>query len=379
MGDNFDFGGAGEEIEGAPPAESGTEVWERRRSEVATVNRYLYQQTQQFINMMLEAPDLEALLEIFLSSMPRHFSFRVAELWLLDSEDTLGGLITGAERWGKSLQLLHDVYPIQELYDLEPDIEIFDATDSRMFEVLKSEQGVAYAMLMPLMDAGRLIGSLHLGWQDESVELGEPEDALLAHLSTVMSRCFINMVEQQQVTRLTLLDSLTQIGNLRGFERDIAREISRSQRGESAFTILMLEIDDHDDLAEHYGSRRAQFVIKKVAERLSSNLRATDMLARLDRPRFAVLIPGSGEMLAGEIAERMRADVEDFAIDDGRGAVLQVCVSVGLVTWEPQQYPAIDMPQLARQMESVGVKALEKAMSQGGNCVAISRLSTIIL
>ncbi|MGB1140815.1 MAG: diguanylate cyclase domain-containing protein, partial [Halioglobus sp.] len=317
MGDNFDFAGAGEEIEGAPPAESGTEVWERRRSEVATVNRYLFQQTQQFMNMMLEAPDLEALLEIFLSSMPRHFSFRVVELWLLDSEDMLGGLITGAERWGKSLQLLHDIYPIQELYDLEPDIEIFDATDSRMFEVLKSEQGVEYALLMPLMDAGRLIGSLHLGWQDESFELGEPEDALLAHLATVMSRCFINMVEQQQITRLTVVDPLTQIGNLRGFERDIAREIARAQRAESPFTVLMLEIDDHDDLAEHYGSRRAQFVVKKVAERLSSNLRATDMLARLDRPRFAVLIPGSGEMLAGEIAERMRADVEDFAIDDG--------------------------------------------------------------
>jgi len=379
MGDNFDFAGAGEEIEGAPPAESGTEVWERRRSEVATVNRYLYQQTQQFMNMMLEAPDLEALLEIFLSSMPRHFSFRVVELWLLDSEDMLGGLITGAERWGKSLQLLHDIYPIQELYDLEPDIEIFDATDSRMFEVLKSEQGVEYALLMPLMDAGRLIGSLHLGWQDESFELGEPEDALLAHLATVMSRCFINMVEQQQITRLTVVDPLTQIGNLRGFERDIAREIARAQRAESPFTVLMLEIDDHDDLAEHYGSRRAQFVVKKVAERLSSNLRATDMLARLDRPRFAVLIPGSGEMLAGEIAERMRADVEDFAIDDGRGAVLQVCVSIGLVTWEPQQYPAIDMSALARQMESVGIKALEKAMSQGGNCVAILRLSTMIL
>ncbi|MGB1140506.1 MAG: GGDEF domain-containing protein, partial [Halioglobus sp.] len=69
----------------------------------------------------------------------------------------------------------------------------------------------------------------------------------------------------------------------------------------------------------------------------------------------------------------------DFAIDDGRGAVLQVCVSIGLVTWEPQQYPAIDMSALARQMESVGIKALEKAMSQGGNCVAILRLSTMIL
>ena len=66
-------------------------------------------------------------------------------------------------------------------------------------------------------------------------------------------------------------------------------------------------------------------------------------------------------------------------MDDGRGAVLQVCISIGLVTWEPQHYPAVDMPKLARQMESVASKALETAQSKGGNRVALSRLSTLIL
>ena len=120
-------------------------------------------------------------------------------------------------------------------------------------------------------------------------------------------------------------------------------------------------------------------MIRKVAERISSNLRATDLLARLGSAKFAVLIPGSGEMVGQEIAERMRKDIEDFSIDDGRGAVLQVCISTGLVTWEPQQFPAVDMPQLARQMEVVGNKALDDARARGGNCVAQSRLSTMIL
>ena len=379
MGDNIDFGDAREEIQGAPPVESRAEVLERRRSEVVNVNRYLYQQGQQLVHMLLEASDLEALLEILLVSMPRHFSYRVSELWLYDPEDILLHLITGAERWGHSLQLMQDVYPIQELYDLEPDIEMLDATDSRMFEVLKSEQGVQAALLMPLTDAGRMIGSLHLGLEDDGVEMGEAEEALLAHLGSIISACFRNMVSQQQVSQLTLLDPLTQISNLRGFERDIAREIARARRAEKPFCVLMMEVDEYDDLDQHYGKRRGQFVVKKIAERLSSNLRATDLLARLARPRFAVLIPGSGEMLGKEIAERMRQDIEDFAIDDGRGAVLQVCVSIGLVTWEPQQYPAINMPQLARQMESVSIKALEDARAAGGNCVAISRLSTMML
>ncbi len=379
MTDQFDQAGTREEIEGAPPVVSRSELRESRMTEVVTVNRYLYQQAQQLEHMLLEASDLQALFEILLVSMPRHFSFRVSELWLYDPEDILASLIIGAERYGQNLKLMEDVFPIQELYDLEPDVELIDATDSRMFAVLKSEQGVDYALLMPLMDAGRMIGSLHLGYQEDSLVLGEAEEALLAHLASIVSSCFKNMVTSQQISQLTLLDPLTQISNLRGFEKDIAREISRARRAESPITVLMMEIDDYEDLYEHYGKRRGQFVIKKVAERLSSDLRATDMLARLARPRFAILIPGSGEMLGEEIAERMRKDVAEFSIDDGRGAVLQVCISVGMVTWEPQQFPAINMPQLARQMESVGVKALEDAKSRGGNCVALSRLSTMMV
>ena len=380
MADDNDPGGLqDEEIQGAPPVISGTELRERRLTETVTVNRYLYLQAQQLEHMLLDAPDLQALLEIMLVSMPRHFSFRVAELWLYDPEEVLAHLIVGGQRYGHNLQLHQDVYPMQELYDLEPDIVLIDATDSRMFEVLKAEHGIDYALLMPLTDAGRMIGSLHLGLQEDSRITGPAEEDLIAHLATVISSCFKIAVSRQQISQLTIVDPLTQISNLRGFEKDIAREISRARRADKPVTVLLMEIDEYDDLYEHYGKRRGEFVVKKVAERISSDLRATDMMARLAPPKFAVLIPGSGEMLGQDIAERMRKDIEEFAIDDGRGAVLQVCISVGLVTWEPQQYPAVDMPQLARQMEAVAGKALDAARSKGGNCVAQSRLSTLIL
>jgi diguanylate cyclase (GGDEF)-like protein len=372
-------GGQSEEIEGAPPVIPRSELTQSRLSETLTINRYLYQQTHQLELMVLEAQGLQPLCEILLVSMPRHFSFRTSELWLYDPDDVLSNILVGAERYGKSLQLLNDVFPIQELYELEPDIALIDATDSRMFEILKSEHGVEYALLMPLMDSGRLIGSLHLGLQDDSLVLGEQEEHLLAHLSTILSACFKAAVSRQQVSQLTLLDPLTEISNTRGFGRDIAREIARARRAAKPLTALLMEIDDFDDLYQHYGVRRGQLVIRKVAERLSSSLRATDLLARLGQSKFAVLLPGGGEMVSQEVAERMRIDIEEFSVDDGRGAVLQVSLSIGLVTWEPQQFPAVDMLHLARQMEAVGNKALENAKARGGNCVAHSRLSTLVL
>ncbi len=154
--DSGSGGGQAEEIQGAPPVLSRAELSESRLTETLTINRYLYQQTQQMEHMLLDAADLQSLFEILLVSLPRHFAFRVSELWLYDPEDILANILVGAQRYGHSLQLLQDVFPMQELYDLEPDIALIDATDSRMFQVLKSEHGIDYALLMPLLDSGRI-------------------------------------------------------------------------------------------------------------------------------------------------------------------------------------------------------------------------------
>ena len=131
-----------EEIQGAPPVQSRSEITQTRLAEIVTVNRYLYRQTQQLELMVLEAADLQALFEILLVNLPRHFSFNAAELWLYDPEDVLASMLVGAERYGQSLQLLNDAFPMQELYEMEPDIAVIDATDSRMFGILKSVMGV---------------------------------------------------------------------------------------------------------------------------------------------------------------------------------------------------------------------------------------------
>jgi len=50
-----------------------------------------------------------------------------------------------------------------------------------------------------------------------------------------------------------------------------------------------------------------------------------------------------------------------------------------VVTWDPQQFPAVDMVQLARQMEAEARKALEASLGAGGNKATIGRLSTLMV
>ncbi len=368
-----------EEIEAAPALQSAAEIREERLSEKVELNGWLLQQARQMQCMLLEAADLQALLEVLLVSMPRHFGFRVAELWLYDPEHVLASLITSGHRYGHYLQLHHDAFEMQELYDLEPHNTLLDATDSRMFEVLKADQGIQHALLVPLLDSGRLMGSYHCGFSEAPMATTEHDERMIAHLASVVSISFKNAVSRQQISRLTMLDPLTLISNLRGFEKDIAREIARARRADEPLSVLLLEIDEFEELYEHYGEITGRFVLKKVTERVSSALRATDLLARLADFRLAALLTGTGEAPASDVAERIRKDIEGFLIDDGRGAVMQVTLSLGLVTWEPHQYPAVDMAKLAKQMQTVGSSAVHAAAANNGNQLKLGRLSTLMI
>jgi len=369
-----------EEIQGAaPPASSPAELREKRLTERVEVNRYMLLQARQLEVMLLAANSLTELLDVLLVSMPRHFSFRVAELWLYDPENALESLISGGERFGQHLQLRDEVFTMQELYDIEPDIVSIDATDSRMFEVLKTDHGIDHAILMPLMDSGRLVGSLHCGLSDVSLLSGTAEEDIVAHLAAMISVCLKSAISREEMSQLSMLDPLTRMSNPRGFDRDLAREISRSQRAGRPLTLLKMEIDEFTDLCQQYGEVTCKFVIKKVTQRVISDLRATDHMARLLKSVLMVMVPGCGEVRGQEIAERIREDIESFLIDDGRGAVLQATLSIGLVTWEPDHYPAVDMPRLAKQIQNVADKALDASQSKNGNRVSIARLSTLMV
>jgi GGDEF domain-containing protein len=94
---------------------------------------------------------------------------------------------------------------------------------------------------------------------------------------------------------------------------------------------------------------------------------------------FAVLLPGCSEPHAHDIGERMRRDIDEFAIDDGRGAILYVTLSIGLVCWEPARHPVESSERLATQMEAEAEAAMQKAERAGGNSVSVARLGLLML
>jgi diguanylate cyclase (GGDEF)-like protein len=102
--------------------------------------------------------------------------------------------------------------------------------------------------------------------------------------------------------------------------------------------------------------------LRRVAEQLSATTRRSQMIARYGGEEFAVILPGETLEAARQVAERLRAAVEDLALPH-EGVGKTVTVSLGAASATPTG------PQGARQLIEAADRNLYEAKRAGRNRV----------
>jgi diguanylate cyclase (GGDEF)-like protein len=346
------------------------------------LNERILHRLQQYELMLLDAASMPALLDVLLSSTPSHFGLEGTTLRLHDPDGAIARLMPDNLSYVSLLSLERDSFDMQRLYGAIPQVELASPEDPRTAQIqLDSvESQVALgAVMLPLVRDGILVGSYHWGTPEPGSFSSPVELDFINHLAAIIAICLENCVNAERLSGLSLLDPLTRLSNYRAFEMELRKEISRAQRNRKPLTVLFIEVDEYKDIANNYGHLAGDFTLKSLANHIGRMLRQTDHLAHCEGPLFALLLPACTETKGQEIAERIRSDTEFMEIDDGRGANLFVSLSTGLVSWNPLNYPAINMEQLAGQIVVAGHKGLRKAIDGGGNRTSIARLTTMLI
>lgn len=351
----------------------------RAQSDDIAVNSQLLAGILETHRQLQSDRELADLIAFLLSDMPASLSVPASELHLLDADGDIARRLPGALADNRALTLSNDSLSLQSLYASTPQIEIIGFADERMFRVLPWNTSANGAVLIPLLDEGRLVGSYHLGLAQESPGGGRAELSLLQSLMHGVALALQRALRQQQIDELMLLDAETGVGNRRAFRRVLEREIARARRTAQPLAMLLLKVDDFDDLCLDYGESACRFLMRRLAQRVASCLRETDHLSRVEADGFGVLLPVCSEHHGHDIGERLCSDIRDFAIDDGRGGVFQTTLSVGVVSWDPSTLPSDSRERLVALFESESASALAKTVTRGGNGVSISRLGALMV
>jgi diguanylate cyclase (GGDEF)-like protein len=187
------------------------------------------------------------------------------------------------------------------------------------------------AAAVPMAWNDELKGALSVGWTSQ--RRIEPEDVrtleAIADLATVAC---CNAETYEEVQQAARTDALTGLLNHGAMQVRLREEIARAQRDGTVLSCIILDLDDFKSVNDSRGHQAGDELLRGVADLLRAELRPYDQVARYGGDEFVLLLPGSDEDAACQIAERVRDSVAAQTVSGSRLELAGAC-SLGVAQW----------------------------------------------
>ena len=156
---------------------------------------------------------------------------------------------------------------------------------------------------------------------------------LFSYLAGQAAVSLENVDLHETVQRQAVTDELTGLFNRGRFQEVLAAEVERTRRfPDQSLGLVLLDIDNFKSVNDTYGHQMGDEVLRRVAAILQEYSREIDAPSRYGGEELAVILPGTDIEGAYEMAERVRAGIEDLElpiVGSSNGEVLRVTASFG--------------------------------------------------
>ncbi|PSN19349.1 hypothetical protein C7271_07770 [filamentous cyanobacterium CCP5] len=142
-----------------------------------------------------------------------------------------------------------------------------------------------------------------------------------------------------ELTRLSNLDGLTQIGNRRFFDTQFQQEWARSLREKQPLTVILADVDYFKNYNDTYGHLEGDRCLKIIAHVLGkAPRRTTDVVARYGGEEFVMVLANTDETGAEHVALRVQELLHQLNLPHiSHQSSPCVTISLGIATAIPTQ------------------------------------------
>ena len=124
-------------------------------------------------------------------------------------------------------------------------------------------------------------------------------------------------------------DDETGLPNESYLNKRLAEEIARAAGRENALAVCVCKLENREELFAEAGPAHVGRVIRCLAEAMQGNLREFDVLARIERDEFAVLMPEPGRTPGERVFELARAVADAVSKNEALNQPVRVGLAFG--------------------------------------------------
>lgn len=327
---------------------------------------------------LLEIDGLADLLNALTEGLQKSFGLQDVSFHLADPEHRVRNLFA---QCGLSAENFPKVHFVNRVSDLVPVIQglgtprIGSYRDHIHAGLFSRDIDIRSVALLPLT-RGEVRGSINLGSDDPQRYTHRHATDFLHRLSVIAAVCLENAINREQLIIHGYTDPLTNLRNRRYLEIRLLEEIASALRYRQPLSCLFLDADHFKRINDNHGHAVGDAVLRELGATLVSQLRANDTASRYGGEEFAVLLPRTDIENAARLAERVRLEVADRNIDAQAGQTLNITVSVGVSTFDPQLenngFDKASHKALGDRLLESADQAVYRAKSNGRNRIEIS-------
>lgn len=114
-----------------------------------------------------------------------------------------------------------------------------------------------------------------------------------------------NVKEMERLEHLAHHDALTGLANRAQLYKVMDDVVTSSHYSNQHFAVIYLDLDGFKEVNDSYGHDAGDEILKEVSNRLLSQVRAGDLVARLSGDEFVLIIKQTNKILLAKLAERL--------------------------------------------------------------------------
>ena len=271
---------------------------------------------------------------------------RTAKLLILEDHDR------HAEKMAKLLRRKHDVLIekdlIQGLRAAKTGVDlIIVSLVAKSFDGLRACASLRFdekTRDIPIIvigdpdDEARFVRAYDIGINDTIMRPIELQELKLRVRSLLKRKFYEDGLRENFNENLEMIvaDPLTGLGNRRYFERAIHPCFDALETSETPFSIMVFDIDHFKRVNDMLGHDMGDQILKEVATRLMSHMRAIDIVSRYGGEEFMIAMPKTDEAAALKAADRVRRLIAGTPIYIN-GQALNVTLSAGVAQVRPHE------------------------------------------